>query len=63
MAAFYTLWTYPSECRRHVDGLEVTEDLLRKIEQAVANLREDDIADRLRPYNTPVTQKTMRQEV
>ncbi len=63
MVETYTLWTYPSERRQPLDDVEVTEELRRRLEQVVANLSEDDIADRLQPYSTPVTQETMRQIV
>jgi hypothetical protein len=58
-AIAYTLWTKPmSDWTRVLEGLEFTETVRQEIEKAIELLDDAELDERLKPYDTPVTQET-----
>lgn len=60
----YTLWTIPrSEWSRPLRDLETTEEHRRVLISFAKQLDDERLNDRLRPFDTPVTQNTLNQSV
>jgi len=58
----YTLWTITQKSWSNLfQGSSLTEEIAEKLQQA--NCAEDKLGSRLTPYNTPVTEETLRQSV
>jgi len=58
----YTLWNSPMENWTNIlEGVEVTNEMEQAIQRAAKHIDRDQIEDRLKPFQTPVTEKTMSQ--
>jgi hypothetical protein len=58
----YTLWNRPMENWTNIlEGVEVTNEMEQAVQQAAMAIDRDQIEDRLKPFQTTVTEKTMSQ--
>ena len=62
--AKYTLWTIPkSEWSHPLQGVEPSKDDREKLISFARDLDDNRLNDRLRPFDTPVTQDTLNKSV
>ena len=62
--ATHTLWTNPmSDWTRLFEGVEITEDDLNQAVNAIKEQDREDIEKKVKPFDTPVTNKTLSKSV
>jgi hypothetical protein len=62
--ATHTLWTNPmGDWTRLFDGVEITEQEVRQAVDEVKRRDRTEVEKRIRPYDTPVTNKTLSKSV
>ena len=61
----YTLWTIPKSKWSHLplDDKEISEAEKKKMIKFAENLKDERLNNRLRPFDTPVTQDTLNKSV
>ncbi len=62
--ATHTLWTSPmGDWTQLLEGVELTAELQAVIDNAAEELDREKFDARVKPYNTPVTNKTLSKSV
>lgn len=62
--ATHTLWTNPmGDWTRLFEGVEITEDDLNQAVNAIKEQDREDIEIKVKPFDTPVTNKTLSKSV
>ena len=62
--ATHTLWTNPmGDWTRLFEGVEITEDNLNQAVNAIKEQDREDIDEKVKPFDTPVTNKTLSKSV
>ena len=60
----YTLWTIPkSEWSQPMEGVELNKEDRDELVSFARQLDDKKLSDRLRPFDTPVTQETLNKSV
>ena len=62
--ATHTLWTNPmGDWTRLFEGVEITEDNLNQAVNAIKEQDREDIDEKVKPFDTPVTNMTLSKSV